>query len=497
MAKIKKSWWGGSSSSSSSSGYKSSFFDWDKLKSGYSYTPPAKKQIVKPYMNWYDANKVVRGVHGDKDFIYRMSDTKVSKMLTGAEKADTDLRNKTEDLYKTSIPDHLVEDIYSIYYNKSSNLEFAELKDSNTVKFKILEKVNNSLLKIVSNNNSIASFMYTKEICHFLFEELLSQLSQKELDQLKDSMKDCNQGEGKNKKDGKPNGNGEGSSSKGKNKDKGQKGKGSKGNGSSSSGSEADAQEDGSEDDRGEKDSGGDSENESEDQDKNESGEDSSGEGDGGQDDNDNEKDGETGEDEEESDDDSSSDQKCQSQGTPGSGAGKSGHRKNPLTGHNAKENTSNVKDWKEKNQKSQKDLTREEALAQKIENIFSKADVQKRFDQAIQKADELMADLEKAGIDLKEDSLGQVAEISNLNQVRNDIHALTMNKSAIAESIKQILDNSKNYFSKKYKLREIDLLEADEIDEIYGIEYIHPIFKSTMLDRLSTEERKYQGKIE
>lgn len=494
MSKNKKnSWWGnsGSSSKDKSEGYTSSFFDWNKWTGKGSWKPTPKKQIVKPYMGWYEANKVVKGIHEDTEFTNRLADNTLSKILTGKPTADNSIRSKAGKLYREAIPDHLIEDIYSIYYNKSSNLEFSELKDSNEVKFKILEKVNNSLLKIVSNNNAIASFMYTKEISHFLMEELLQQLSEEELDQLKNSMRDCNEGEGKSKdneegdsEDTDADGEGDskdGNGKSGKGKGKSSKGSKSKGNGTQGEGSD-------------------DSEGEDQDSNEDESGDNSSEQDSSTENDSYNEESGEFDSDESNnSTDNHTGSPQSQSSSSKDSskGASKSGHRKNPLTGHNAKEDTSGVKEWKEKNAKSEKKKSKEEILAEKIESIFSKSDVQKRFDEAINKADQLMMDLEKAGINLKEDGLGQIAEIANLKEVRNDIHALTMNKRAIAEAIKQILDNSKNYFSKKYKLKEIDLLEADEIEEIYGIEYIHPIFRSTMLDRLSTEERKYQGKID
>lgn len=492
MSNKNKNWWGRNSSSSDSesknNNYKSSFFDWDKWTGGknYNYTPPVKKQIVKPYISYFDAGKIVRGVHGDQEFINHIADNKLALLIHGKPYPDSQIRSKAQDLYKDMIPDHLIEDIYSLYYNKSSDIEFAELKDSNEVKFKILEKINNSLLKIVSNNNSIASFMYTKEISHFLMSELLDQLTPEQQQQLQDSMKDCNKGEAKSKdkkdKDDESNNSGEGDSSgkgnqgkgKGSNKKKGKSDKNSEETSEDKNDSETDSNEEGEDDD--------------------ESGDENSESGDSGEDTSDDEDNGEDNGNE--SDDESSENsQSGVNQANNSKGSSKSGHRENPLGGHNSKEDTSGVKDWKKKN--AEKELSKEEVLAQTIERIFNKPDVKQRFDQAIMKADQLMSDLEKAGIDLKEDGLGQIAEIANLKQVRSDIHALTMNKRAIVEAVKQILDNSKNYFSKKYKLKEIDLLEADEIEEIYGMEYIHPVFQGLMLDRLSTEERKYLGKID
>lgn len=492
MGKKNKNWWGGNSSSSGSESgsWKSSFFDWDNWTSGkgYTYTPPIKKQIVKPYLHWYDAGKLIRGIHGDTEFTNHVADNILSAIFGNQPSANASLREKSKDLYQELVPDHLIEDIYSIYYNKSSTIEFAELKDSNEVKFKILESINNSLLKIVSNNNSIASFMYTKEISHFLFQELLSQLTPDEQQDLKNSMKDCNKGEAKNKnkkdqnEDTDNDEEGDSSEKQGSGKGKGKRSSGKAGGSGSEDRDSSETEEEDISSDKGEGDDSEDEDNSRTNREGNSS------------DDEENDVDNQGGDNGNLSQDNNKSRSKKGGNPVP---PGKSNHRENPLGGHNVEEDTSGVREWKEKNSNSQKQQTREEALANKIESIFNKPDVKQRFDNAIMKADMLMSDLEKAGINLSEDGLSQIAEIANLNQVRKDIHALTMNKKAIVEAIKQILDNSKNYFSRKYKLKEIDLLEADEIEDIYGMEYVHPVFQGLMIDRLSTEERKYMGRID
>lgn len=462
-----KSWWGGSKDSSSSSkGYKSSFFDWDSWKSPATYKTVLRKEIVQPYMNWYDSRKVIDGVYGDQEFMT----TQAQVLAKAAGKAATgDTVKQVKDTYQKLVPDHLIQDIYSIYYNKSKDIKFAELKDSNIVKFKILQNVNNSLLKPISNGNAMASFMYAKQISHFLFEEFLKSLTDKEKEELEKSMKDCNSGEGesKDKKDGdKSDGQGKG---KGKPDKSGNKPDG-KGEKESGSGGE-------SEDDDDSDESDGDDQQDQDNGDQDGDGTDSDGEGDEGED-----------------GDNEGNNQSNQSKSPGGKNAGKSGHRNNPLTGHNAKENVDPANNRKKEQQKPQ---TLQDRLGEKIDNMFSKPDIQQRMDEAIGKADKLMSDLEKAGLDMSKDGLGQIATIANMKQLRDDIAALSVNKRAIIDAIKNVLDNSKNYFSKKCTVIEVDFMEADEIDEIYGMEYIHPVFKSMMLDRLTTEERKPLGKID
>lgn len=474
MAKRKKDW--EDDSSQSNKGYKSSYFNWDSWGSWKS-TPIVRKEIVKPYLNWYEGDKVVNGVHGDREYITNLAKTIGGKHNLSVT-SDTILELKNN--YTKVVPDHLVKDIYSIYYNKSKDLEFTDLKDSNQVKFKILQNINNSLLKVVSNNNSIASFMYTKEISQFLFEEFLNNLTDQEIEDLKKSMKECNEDSEDDKNDKNEKSEKGNSKNKGnKSKDKGDKSKDKSGDSGDGDGEESDEED--------ETDGKGKS---SKDKSKKKDSDNKSGSGGNGE-----ENEGDNSDDSGDNSGESSSQEDNNSQGddseNEGRRAGKSGHRDNPLTGHNAKENVDSNKNRKQSEQ------TKQEKLANKIDNIFSSPMMQQKLDDAISKADKLMSDLEKAGIDMSKDSLNQIAAIAGMSQIRSDIAALSMNKRAIIEAIKNVLDNSKNYFSKKCTVREIDFLEADEIEDIFGIEYIHPIFRNTMLDRLTTEERKPIGKID
>lgn len=422
-----------------------------------SYKSAKRKEIVKPYLNWYDQRQINKGIYEDQQFKQEMA----SKSLNGA----------VDKEYKKVITEDLIHDIYSIYYNKSQNITFEELKDSNKLKFKILEKVNNSLLKVVSNGNSIASYMYSKEICHFLFQEFISGLSKEELEQLKDELDKSNQGESESEKNDK--------------KQKGQKGKGQ---GQGDSDEEDDEEGEGSGEGEGDGEEGDNQEdgNGSGGNDADEEGE----EGDEGESDNLNERKGSNKE----------------GKGKKGS-AGKGNQDRKSNTGHNIKENPKETakeahdrreQKKQQKQQNKSNEQTQADRLSETLDNMFKKQDVQKRFDEAILKADKMMIDLEKAGIQLDEKKgIDAISQIANIHGIRDMVKGLAVNKSAIAEAIKTILDNSINYFSKKYSIKEVDFFEADEIGEIYGLEFIHPVFRNMMLDRLSTEERKYLGKID
>jgi len=465
-----------------SGGWSSSWFDFDSWKS-----PISKKraEIVKPYMSWWDQNKICREIRdNNKEFFHTVGRGKGTSDQNLKDINDNGDVNVARKFYKDFITEDLIHDIYSIYYNKSENIRFDSENDSNKVKFKILEKVNNSLLKIVSNNNSIASFMYTREICNFLFTEMWNAMTDSERNELMKAMKDMNSMESDDEsEDSDSNSN----SSKGKGKSKGNN-KSKKGN-EKSNGNESD------EDDSDSEENGNNSQNSNKNK------------GKGREDKSDSEQ---KEEGENDSEKNSSSDKGEKSSGNPQKGDGNCDQGDENGEGKSKAKDTSGGQDasgnlkkeeideWKRKNEERKaKEKTVNDKLAEKIDNLFKTRSVQQRFDDAISQADKLMTDLEKAGINLDRGDLAGVTEILNLNNIRHDIAQLAINKHAIAEAIKNILDNSLNYFSKRYQTREIDLFEADEISEIFGIEYIHPVFKSSMLDRLTTEERKPLGRID
>ena len=453
----------------------SSWFDFDSWKgSKYSYKPKKRAEIVKPYMSWWDHSKLNRSIRDENKEFFNTMHIPDKSNLKGID--TTDKVNAARVLYKQTITEDLIHDIYSIYYNPSDKLVFDKQNDSNKVKFKILEKVNNSLLKIVSNNNSIASFMYTKEICNFLFAEIWNQLSEQEKKDLADAMKDMNSEE-ESEDDDSDNESEDGKSKDGKSKSK---------NKNKNKSNDGDNDEDG----------------------------DNDGNGDGEDDHNTSENPGEQGEDSEPGDgSDSKNGEKSsntgsnQSSGAKGDGNTKGDNSKfksKDTSGHNVKENVDKEKidNWRKEHEKQEeerrkKEKTKNDKLSDTIENIFNKTDVQKRFNEAIGKADQIMQDMEKAGIQLDNKNIDDLSAILNINNIRHEIAQLAINKGAIAEAIKNILDKSINYFSKKYQIKEIDFFEADEIFEIFGVEYIHPVFRSGMLDRLTTEERKPLGRID
>ncbi|HEY0751350.1 MAG TPA: hypothetical protein VGD26_09345, partial [Chitinophagaceae bacterium] len=130
-----------------------------------------------------------------------------------------------------------------------------------------------------------------------------------------------------------------------------------------------------------------------------------------------------------------------------------------------------------------------------------------KDFENALKNAADKIKDLEN-NTDLmdneknKESVNNQMTEdvrnaTTNMPKIKSEVQQLEINKNALEKAVDRILDNSVGHFSSKYKTVEVDLLDAQEVVDIEGLEYIHPIFQKTMIPELSTSDRKYYGKFD
>ena len=76
-------------------------------------------------------------------------------------------------------------------------------------------------------------------------------------------------------------------------------------------------------------------------------------------------------------------------------------------------------------------------------------------------------------------------------------INKLNFSSNMVSTILAKILQLYSSTFSQKYDMSHIGLLDADEIDELEEIQYLHPIFRKIHLDDVVVEDRKYKGKID
>jgi len=126
-----------------------------------------------------------------------------------------------------------------------------------------------------------------------------------------------------------------------------------------------------------------------------------------------------------------------------------------------------------------------------------------KAMDQAQQKADERIKDADDTGNatgDLGCDksmgdfSLGELSEFMNYMEALDNIE---LPESVVTSFVKNTLKLSEAYFSTKYTESQVELLEADVIDDLSNIEYLFPQLRALGLDNIVTHERKYHMKFD
>jgi len=118
--------------------------------------------------------------------------------------------------------------------------------------------------------------------------------------------------------------------------------------------------------------------------------------------------------------------------------------------------------------------------------------EAQKSASETIDKVEELGIGGKQAGTGSQDDGELDLETIKTLlDKLKGS------DTSNIRQFFKVVLDNSKNYFSSKKTYHDESLFDADNLDELEGLEYLSPIFKNAHLFDVTAKEEKSIGKID
>jgi|ERR1044072_193814 hypothetical protein len=386
-----------------------------------------RREIVKPYLHPIDSRIINESV-----------ERTVKQNLRGVDP-------EIEKNYEKFLPKHLVNDIYSLYYNSSDKMKFESLNRTNKIKFDIMDSINNSLIKIVTNGSHISSHVYAEEISKFLYKKFMT-LPPEQQKQLQQSLDNCNQG---GDGEGDENDEDQGGQSKGKGGNKNGQGKGGKG-----------------------KQDRSDEEDEAGDQ-----AEDGTNKG------------GERPDEDVDGDSTGNTDPNAKSSRNEHTSA------KGPMVNASGNSKT-------DMSQKAQEQMARD--LEKMVENMLQNKQSQKELEQAFKDAEKKLDHLKEIGVNVEndeempeEEKREIIANLNNLDSIRRSLLSLRVSKDKVMKAIEKILNKSSNYFSQKCITTDVELFEADQLLDINGIEFLHPIFSKSRLFDLSVTERKYIGKID
>lgn len=369
--------------------------------SGFNFNPNGsisifkKREIVKPYLHPIDSRIINSQIEGH--------------VKNSLQSLDKDIMTN----YSKFLPSHLINDLYSLYYNDSQRLTFEGLDKTNQVKFSILDSINNSLIKIITNSSYIGSYVYTEEISKFLYKKFM-ELPPEQQKKLQDALQNCNQGTGDE----------EGQEKEGE-------GQGSSGKGTSNGDSKP---PDSNLNGQGSVDSNG-------------------------------------------------QEQSQRNEGNSNRGMANNSHGKN-----------------------SKKDMTQQavDQMIKDLQSMLNNKSSKKELEKAMEEAEKKLDKLKDLGIDIENDQEMPeeerqeiVANLNNLDQIRKSLQALNTSKDKVMKVVQKILSSSSNYFSQKCITNDVELFEADQILDINGIEFLHPVFQKTKIFDLSITERRYIGKTD
>ena len=123
----------------------------------------------------------------------------------------------------------------------------------------------------------------------------------------------------------------------------------------------------------------------------------------------------------------------------------------------------------------------------------------QDKIEKAKKDADQKIKELEQqigkeAMKDLSNNSPDFLDEIEKLKQTLKNV---SFNKNSIKKVLEKILNESMNYFSTKFKRVEESLFDCEECEDLFGLEFLHPIFKNAEIMSVGNETRIYKGKMD
>lgn len=129
-----------------------------------------RPDLIKPYLHYMDEGNV-KGIVGSA--IRKDSQGNYNPYLKKelSKIADTDkFIQKLEKNYQ-NLPKHLIYDIYKMYYGKMDKMTFEDRSDKNHAKYRLLERSNNPVGKIMSETSELKSSIFTQSaILNYLIE---------------------------------------------------------------------------------------------------------------------------------------------------------------------------------------------------------------------------------------------------------------------------------------------------------------------------------------
>lgn len=138
-----------------------------------------KPDLIKPYLHYIDEWKVESIVESgllNKDLVTKefnhFNKTVAFNGLADDKKPNMDTFYKKFKENYDKFPKHIKNDIFKMYYNKMNKLDFVERTTANESKYKLLEKANNPVGKIMSEGSNLKSTIFTRNMMMYYIMQM-------------------------------------------------------------------------------------------------------------------------------------------------------------------------------------------------------------------------------------------------------------------------------------------------------------------------------------
>ena len=138
-----------------------------------------KPDLIKPYLHYIDEwrlesimdNHMKDGKMIQENYNKFGKTTDFKKIDPAQQPNQQAFYEKFQENYK-KFPKHMAKDIFKMYYNPIDKLDFEDRDEKNHTKFKFLEKANNPVGKIMSENSNLKSAIYARNMLAYFITRM-------------------------------------------------------------------------------------------------------------------------------------------------------------------------------------------------------------------------------------------------------------------------------------------------------------------------------------
>lgn len=138
-----------------------------------------KPDLIKPHLHYLDESKIenifdayMTDKNSIKESFQKFQKLSDFKNLPQDQQPNFDsFYTKFQENYE-NFPAHIGKDIFKMFYNKMDKLNFEERSDKNYAQFKILERSNNPVAKIMTENSNLRSAIFARNLVSYFITRM-------------------------------------------------------------------------------------------------------------------------------------------------------------------------------------------------------------------------------------------------------------------------------------------------------------------------------------